>query len=88
VDGGFYLLGLRGRVTPLLFQDVPWSTSAVHGAVCDNATAAGLALAPYDTLRTLPDVDTVADLEAWARTCRSGHALARVAQETLESATD
>ena len=74
-------------MTPSLFQGVPWSTSSVHSAVCDNARAAGLALAPPDTLRTLPDVDTVADLRAWTRECDPGHALAPIAQEALRSAT-
>ncbi|MBI1847653.1 MAG: TIGR04282 family arsenosugar biosynthesis glycosyltransferase [Candidatus Rokubacteria bacterium] len=57
-DGGYYLIGLR-TPQPALFEDIPWSTSAVLGAT--------LAAAGRRRLRThlLPrwfDVDTEADL--------------------------
>lgn len=42
-DGGYVLAGLR-RPHSSLFEDVPWSTSAVMAATRDRARAAGLRL--------------------------------------------
>jgi len=58
-DGGYWLLGLR-RDVPILFENMPWSTSDVlHETTrrCDNL---GLS---YVLVDTLVDVDTAADLQ-------------------------
>ena len=57
-DGGYYLLALQ-RPIPELFEDIPWSTPEVLDRTLDVARKLGLTV---HTLRTLRDVDTVADL--------------------------
>ena len=57
-DGGYYLIGLRAR-RPELFEDMPWSTSAVLGETLRRARALGLSV---ELLPTWFDVDTPADL--------------------------
>jgi len=56
-DGGYWLVGLKGRPTPPLFQGVRWSTE--HALADSCATLRGKRIALIDTLR---DVDTAADL--------------------------
>ncbi|MEM9587745.1 MAG: TIGR04282 family arsenosugar biosynthesis glycosyltransferase [Planctomycetota bacterium] len=62
VDGGYYLIGLRGPWVPSyenLFSDIPWSTSDVMAVTARRAAASQL------TLRTLPkreDIDTIDEL--------------------------
>ncbi|KAF5830260.1 nucleotide-diphospho-sugar transferase [Dunaliella salina] len=69
VDGGFYLLGTRGpQVEPSLFEGIEWSTSSVLEKVLQKATAAGLRVAPLNTLPVLQDIDTLDDLRAWKDT--------------------
>lgn len=58
-DGGYGLLALRAP-TAALFEDVPWSTSAVARVTRERARAAGLRLVE---LQGLSDVDVAADLE-------------------------
>jgi rSAM/selenodomain-associated transferase 1 len=60
LDGGYYLLGLRGSV-PELFQDIRWGTGAV--AAQTRARALGLGLR-VQLLRPLRDVDTAQDARA------------------------
>lgn len=60
-DGGYWLIGARARA-PALFADVPWSTPDVLALTRRRAREAGWSLAE---LKTLSDVDTPADLEAW-----------------------
>ena len=57
-DGGYYLIGVRGD-HPMLFDDVPWSTSTVLDVTVGRARAAGLR-----TVCVSPwfDVDTPEDL--------------------------
>ncbi len=57
-DRGYYLLALR-RPIPELFEGIPWSTSEVLDRTLHVAQGLDLAVC---TLRTLRDVDTVADL--------------------------
>jgi len=60
-DGGYWLIGLKGRATPLpasLFDGVRWST---EHALQDTLKSMGSAKVGY--LRTLQDVDTVEDLK-------------------------
>jgi rSAM/selenodomain-associated transferase 1 len=57
-DGGYYLVGLRGRNRPI-FEGIDWSTSRVLKQTIDRISAASA------TLALLPpwyDVDTVDDL--------------------------
>jgi hypothetical protein len=58
VDGGYYLIGMRGR-QPGLFSDMPWSTSAVFEETMKRAQALGLTV---EKLPMLYDVDTAEDL--------------------------
>lgn len=63
VDGGYWLVGLR-RPAPEIFTDIPWSTGAVLEKTLDIARALGL---KTHLLRTLNDVDTLADWELFQR---------------------
>jgi len=58
-DGGYYLVGLRSPC-PALFEDIPWSTSAVLSLTLERARRLGLRAV---CLPTWYDVDTGADLE-------------------------
>jgi hypothetical protein len=58
-DGGYYLLALD-RPRPLLFDAIPWSTSAVLSATAERAQLLGLRLS---VLEPLTDVDTLDDVE-------------------------
>jgi hypothetical protein len=62
IDGGYYLIGLRGgwqpRYTSLL-SGIPWSTARVFELTCRRAEAAGLRLA---TLEPREDIDSVVEL--------------------------
>jgi rSAM/selenodomain-associated transferase 1 len=58
-DGGYYLIGLRAPC-PALFEDMPWSSSAVLGRMLERAQRLGLRVA---CLPAWFDVDTGADLE-------------------------
>ena len=57
-DGGYYLLAIQRRI-PELFEGIPWSTPKVLDRTLDVAHGLGLTVR---MLRTLRDVDTVADL--------------------------
>src|SRR6185295_2323055 len=59
---GYYLVGLRVPC-PALFDDMPWSTSAVLSRTLDRAQRLGLRVA---CLPAWFDVDTKADLERLA----------------------
>ncbi|PNW87026.1 hypothetical protein CHLRE_02g105700v5 [Chlamydomonas reinhardtii] len=67
-DGGYYMLGLT-RVAEQLFEDMPWSTDVVLSETLSRAAAAGLRVAPLDTLPRLRDVDTAQDLAEWVTGC-------------------
>src|SRR5262245_46417110 len=56
-DGGYWLIGLRTR-QPILFADMPWSSSTVLAETLKQARKAGLKIRK---LRELSDVDTAAD---------------------------
>ena len=75
-DGGYYLIGLRRetahRALPILFTDMPWSTSDVLARTLELAENAGLS---STLLEELPDVDRpedVADAEAALSRARIG----------------
>lgn len=57
LDGGYWLIGLRGQPKRTLFQDVRWSSC--HALADTKANLRGLSIAEIAMLR---DVDTVDDL--------------------------
>jgi rSAM/selenodomain-associated transferase 1 len=59
LDGGYYLVGGGPRM-PTIFDDIPWSTSAVLERTIERVAAAGARL---ELLTPCSDVDTVDD---WA----------------------
>lgn len=63
VDGGYYLLALRGEV-PQLFAEIPWGTSGVLQQTLQAAARLGLSVSQ---LPPLADVDRPEDLEVWNR---------------------
>ncbi len=71
-DGGYYMLALGGRQPGLgpglglgLFKGIAWSTPSVFAATVERAGVLGLTTRLLDVL---PDVDTVADVQAaWPR---------------------
>jgi len=62
-DGGYWLIGLNAR-HPELFENIPWSTSAVLQTTLDRVRGAGL---KFECLRTLVDIDTPEDWEEYSR---------------------
>jgi hypothetical protein len=63
-DGGYYLLALD-RPRPELFEGIAWSTPSVLAATRERAARLGLRVR---VLRSLTDVDTLADLRTeWPR---------------------
>jgi hypothetical protein len=63
-DGGYYLLALD-RPRPELFEGIAWSTPSVLAATLERAARLGLRVR---VLRSLTDVDTLADLRTeWPR---------------------
>ena len=65
-DGGYYLVGVRGSF-PRLFEDVPWSSSAVLSTSLQRCREAGLTFALLPEER---DVDSADDLSALASSLR------------------
>jgi len=61
-DGGYYLVGLK-KPCPPIFQGIPWSTPAVLAATQQKARELSLAV---HILPAWPDIDTIADLRAFA----------------------
>ena len=57
-DGGYALIGLS-RVLPALFNDIPWSTSAVMAVTRERLSRAAVR---HTELPTVHDVDEPADL--------------------------
>jgi rSAM/selenodomain-associated transferase 1 len=57
-DGGYYLIGLR-ECQPLLFQDIPWSTSRVTEFTVKKAQSRDLSVF---LLEKWYDIDTIDDL--------------------------
>ncbi len=63
-DGGYCLIGLRGDGRlPRLFRDIPWSTGKVMALSRARCRQLGLTVHLLPTLR---DIDTLADLLAYA----------------------
>jgi rSAM/selenodomain-associated transferase 1 len=61
-DGGYYLAGLKKR-RPQLFQGIPWSSAAVLADTLEKAKELSLSV---HLLPPWPDIDTIADLRAFA----------------------
>lgn len=63
LDGGYYLIGLTAsaaaQALPLLFNDIPWSTSLVLTTTLDRLRHARLT---FSLLPELRDIDTPEDL--------------------------
>jgi rSAM/selenodomain-associated transferase 1 len=59
VDGGLYLIGLRGEQAARILRKVEWSTSRVLAQTIGEARRFGLSL---ETLRLWYDIDTLDDL--------------------------
>jgi len=57
-DGGYVLVGLR-HPAPALFRGIDWGTGRVHAQTMERARGAGVGV---ETLETLADLDTPADL--------------------------
>lgn len=60
-DGGYYLVGLTNP-QPQLFQGMPWSTAAVLAETLARARQLSLRV---NLLPSWPDIDTIADLQAF-----------------------
>ncbi len=60
LDGGYYLVGLK-NISPVLFEDIPWSTDRVLALTREKAARLGLTVALLPEWR---DVDTIEDLRA------------------------
>jgi len=60
-DGGYYLIGIR-RSLPDLFENLPWSTSAVFDETMERAKQNNLSV---KLLETLSDCDVPEDLARW-----------------------
>lgn len=84
-DGGYYLVGLA-RPAPALFSGVAWSTDTVYARTLELAAESGVRVAPTGTLPVLQDLDTAADLAAWARAADDAHPLQPLARAALGEA--
>ena len=61
-DGGYTLIGLS-RVHPELFDDIPWSTSAVHRLTVERAAAIGLPAVDVPGWYDVDDAESLRVLE-------------------------
>jgi len=59
LDGGYYLVGVRGGEVPPIFQGMDWSTESVFAATVERLNGAGI---PFGTLPRWYDVDARDDL--------------------------
>jgi len=58
-DGGLYLIGLRKKITPALFSNIPWDTSAVMNKMLKKINSLNIS---FFMLPFWYDVDTINDL--------------------------
>jgi glycosyltransferase A (GT-A) superfamily protein (DUF2064 family) len=63
LDGGYWLIGMRG-LHPELFRAIPWSSSGVMPTTLFRAQSNNLAV---HRLRELEDIDTLPEWEAFER---------------------
>ena len=66
-DGGYYLIGLK-ECQPVLFKDIPWSTSRVAEFTVEKARNSGLTVS---LLEAWYDIDTIDDLLRLKRDLKS-----------------
>lgn len=83
-DGGYHLIGLTAE-WPRLFEDVPWSTDAVHRITLQRASECGLRL---HELAWEFDVDEGPDLELLAGVLRERPEAAPATRAVLFSVQD
>lgn len=78
-DGGYYLLGLRSRPeSPLVLEEIPWSTSDVARVTIERIDALGLRL---ERLEEKEDVD---DFDAYHRAVAAGHLEGRISAAEMD----
>lgn len=65
-DGGYYLVGVRGSFARL-FEDVPWSSSAVLSTSLQRCREAGLGFAVLPEERDVDDADDLSTLASLLR---------------------
>jgi rSAM/selenodomain-associated transferase 1 len=58
-DGGLYLVGAKRKITPDIFQDIPWDTSEVLNRTLRNLYSLNI---KFSMLHFWYDVDTIDDL--------------------------
>jgi rSAM/selenodomain-associated transferase 1 len=64
-DGGYCLIAVRGdHFSPVIFRDIPWSSSHVLRRTIETCVANGLT---FKLLEPLRDIDTLEDLEEYCR---------------------
>lgn len=80
-DGGFHLVGLSARLSRDIFDGVAWSGPHVLARTLDNCRRQGLSPA---LLEPWPDVDTLADLAAYARRNRDADTQTMACIRTLD----
>jgi glycosyltransferase A (GT-A) superfamily protein (DUF2064 family) len=68
-DGGYYLVGCRGRTPPIFDAGVPWGTSEVMAATTARLVEAGAA---FTLLDDWYDIDEASDLTRLARSIAEG----------------
>jgi glycosyltransferase A (GT-A) superfamily protein (DUF2064 family) len=58
-DGGLYLVGVKRKIIPDIFQDIPWDTSEVLNRTLRNLYSLNI---KFSMLPFWYDVDTIDDL--------------------------
>ncbi len=59
-DGGYYLIGLRYKNFPYIFEDIPWSSDSVFDETIKKINSLNIRCA---VLKKLNDVDDVSDID-------------------------
>ncbi len=59
-DGGYYLIGLRDKNFPYIFEDISWSSASVFDETVKKLTSLDL---KFSVLRKLSDIDNAGDID-------------------------
>lgn len=59
-DGGYYLIGLRYKNFPYIFEDISWSSDSVFDETVKKLTSLNL---KFSVLKKLGDIDNVDDID-------------------------
>lgn len=59
-DGGYYLIGLRHKNFPYIFEDISWSSDSVFDETVTKLTSLNL---KWTVLRKLGDIDNAGDID-------------------------